>query len=93
MTLRVSVVVPTFKRPDLLDRCLTALIAQEFAATDYEVIVVDDAACEKTKRQVQCWAERVELSGHTIRFIEALRCLAQFSTVSSQSLASGTVDT
>lgn len=69
MTLRVSVVVPTFKRPDLLDRCLTALIAQEFAATDYEVIVVDDAACEETKRQVQCLAERVELSGHTIRYM------------------------
>src|SRR5438067_3847672 len=69
MTLRVSVVVPTFRRPDLLDRCLAALMAQDLSATDYEVIVVDDAACEETKRQVECWAERVELSGHTIRYI------------------------
>jgi len=69
MTLRVSVVVPTFRRPDLLDRCLAALMTQDFSATDYEVIVVDDAACEETKRQVECWAERVELSKHTIRYI------------------------
>lgn len=69
MTLRVSVVVPTFRRPDLLDRCLAALMAQDLSATDYEVIVVDDAACEETKRQVECWVERVALSGHTIRYI------------------------
>ena len=31
MTLRVSVVVPTYRRPDLLDRCLAALLAQDLA--------------------------------------------------------------
>jgi glycosyltransferase involved in cell wall biosynthesis len=69
MTLRVSVVVPTFKRPDLLDRCLAALIAQDFCVADYEVIVVDDAACEATKQQVECWIERVEPWGYTLRYI------------------------
>lgn len=33
--MRVSVVVPTFKRPTLLARCLEALLAQDFAAVDY----------------------------------------------------------
>ena len=47
---RVSVVVPTFKRPDLLIRCLTALRAQDFDTSDYEVIIADDAACDETRR-------------------------------------------
>ena len=51
----VSVVVPTFKRPDLLIRCLAALMAQDFDATDYEVIIADDAACVETRRAVEAW--------------------------------------
>lgn len=66
MTLRASVVVPTFKRSDLLERCLAALMAQGFAPADYEVIIVDDAACNETKRQVECCARRC---GHTVRYI------------------------
>lgn len=50
---RVSVVVPTFKRPDLLIRCLTALMGQDFDAGDYEVIIADDAACDETRRVVE----------------------------------------
>ncbi|MDQ6644574.1 MAG: glycosyltransferase family 2 protein, partial [Chloroflexota bacterium] len=41
----VSVVVPTYKRPEMLIRCLAALMAQNYDATAYEVIVADDAAC------------------------------------------------
>jgi GT2 family glycosyltransferase len=40
--LRVSVVVPTCGRPDLLARCLDALEAQSLPRGEYEVIVVDD---------------------------------------------------
>src|SRR5439155_6080300 len=50
---RVSVVVPTFKRHALLMRCLTALLAQDFDATDYEIIIVDDAACDETRLVVE----------------------------------------
>jgi cellulose synthase/poly-beta-1,6-N-acetylglucosamine synthase-like glycosyltransferase len=42
MTCRVSVVVPTAGRPELLRRCLDALVAQDFDPGAYEVIVVDD---------------------------------------------------
>jgi glycosyltransferase involved in cell wall biosynthesis len=69
MTIFVSVVVPTFKRPDLLHRCLTALLAQDFDPTSYEIIIVDDAASDETRRQVECWAERVRSCGHTLRYI------------------------
>lgn len=47
-----SVIVPTYNRPDQLDRCLAALTAQ--VGTDFEIIVVDDGSrdsmapiCEK----------------------------------------------
>jgi glycosyltransferase involved in cell wall biosynthesis len=52
MTPRVSVVVPTYRRPELLRRCLAALAAQDFDAADYEIIVVDDAGDDATRRLV-----------------------------------------
>jgi GT2 family glycosyltransferase len=51
--IRVSVVVPTYRRPDLLARCLAALAAQDLDRASYEVIVADDAASEGTRRQVE----------------------------------------
>jgi GT2 family glycosyltransferase len=51
--IRVSVVVPTCKRPDLLGRCLAALAAQDFEARAFEVLIADDAASEATRRQVE----------------------------------------
>src|SRR6516165_1044331 len=54
----VSVVVPTFRRPDLLARCLGALAAQDFAATAFEVMVTDDAGSDETRRQVAEFAAR-----------------------------------
>lgn len=40
---RVSVVVPTFRRPALIARCVTALLVQGLRADDYEILVADDA--------------------------------------------------
>jgi GT2 family glycosyltransferase len=57
-TLSVSVVVPTFERPELLGRCLAALVAQDFDPMAYEVIVADNAAGASTRRLVEGWAER-----------------------------------
>jgi glycosyltransferase involved in cell wall biosynthesis len=41
-TLALSVIVPTYRRPDALARCLDALAAQDVAPARFEVIVVDD---------------------------------------------------
>jgi O-antigen biosynthesis protein len=46
MRMRISVVVPTFNRKNILRQCLTALLAQDYA--DYEVIVVDDGSTDGT---------------------------------------------
>lgn len=60
--MRASVVVPTYHRPDLLDRCLSALAAQDLDAASFEVIVADDAASEATRRQVAAWADRTSVA-------------------------------
>lgn len=53
---RVSVVVPTYRRPDLLERCLDALAIQYFPRASYEIIVCDDGCSDLTRQQVQAWA-------------------------------------
>ena len=67
MMVCVSVVVPTFKRPTLLVQCLKALLVQDFAPADYEVIIVDDAACDQTRCLVERWAAM--RCSHTVRYI------------------------
>jgi glycosyltransferase involved in cell wall biosynthesis len=69
VTIGVSVVVPTCTRPELLERCLAALVAQRFAATDYEIIVADDAASEETRQQVARWAMRHREIGPSIHYL------------------------
>ncbi len=69
MTLEVSVVVPTFKRPDLLDRCLAALVDQSIDPNSYEIIVGDDAASEETRGQVERWQRRFSETGPAIHYL------------------------
>lgn len=71
----VSVVVPTYKRPHMLEHCLAALLEQDFDATAYEVIIVDDAASDETRRLVACWSERVRRCGKTLRYVAMIGCM------------------
>jgi glycosyltransferase involved in cell wall biosynthesis len=41
---RVSVVVPTYRRRDLVRNCLQSLLAQDFPSNRYEIIVVEDGS-------------------------------------------------
>lgn len=45
---RFSVVVTTYNRSALLERCLASLLAQEYPREDYEIIVVDDGSEDTT---------------------------------------------
>jgi glycosyltransferase involved in cell wall biosynthesis len=44
----VSIVVPTYRRPDALGRTISALVDQDYPADRYEVIVVDDGSGDST---------------------------------------------
>jgi glycosyltransferase involved in cell wall biosynthesis len=45
---RFSVIVTTYNRQALLERCLASLLVQEFPRDDYEIIVVDDGSQDTT---------------------------------------------
>src|SRR5690606_37169591 len=49
----VSVVVPTYQRPDLLERCLAALLKQGLSRDAYEIIVCDDGPSAAAQAVVQ----------------------------------------
>lgn len=55
---RISVVVPTFRRPQLLRRCLLALCAQDLDPGDYEIIVADDGPSPDTAQTVASMSEQ-----------------------------------
>jgi GT2 family glycosyltransferase len=56
MSTLVSVVIPTYRRPDLLERCLAALVAQRFPKESFEIVVADDGPDESVRRVVRNWA-------------------------------------
>jgi GT2 family glycosyltransferase len=62
----ISVVVPTYKRPELLNRCLTALFMQTMDASRYEIVVVDDGPTDETRQVVLSWSEK---SGPCVRYL------------------------
>lgn len=41
-TLKISVVIPTYRRPRLLTRCLGAVLSQDFPVNEFEIIIVSD---------------------------------------------------
>jgi glycosyltransferase involved in cell wall biosynthesis/peptidoglycan/xylan/chitin deacetylase (PgdA/CDA1 family) len=84
----LSVVVPTYNRASLLDRCLAALAAQEEPGAELEVVVVDDGSTDETLRVLERYAsllplrfERQPNSGqpaalnHGIRLARGATCL------------------
>jgi len=64
--IRVSVVVPTCRRPDLLERCLAALVAQTLDAREYEIIVCDDGPGDDARQAAQAAARE---AGPDIRYL------------------------
>ena len=56
--LRISVVIPTYRRPDLLFKCVGALHEQELPLADFEVIVVSDGPDPITEQALSNWADR-----------------------------------
>jgi glycosyltransferase involved in cell wall biosynthesis len=41
--MKISVVVPTYRRPHMLERCLHALLEQDFDPYEFEIVIADDA--------------------------------------------------
>lgn len=65
-----SIVVPTFYREVHLARCLVALRTLDYPTTDYEIVIVDDAASGRTAAQVR---DAAAAGGPTLRYIAQQR--------------------
>ena len=65
----VSVVVPACGRMDLLDRCLDALMRQQFDPQHYEIIVVDDEPNHNTLHLVAGWRTRTLERGPRLSYV------------------------
>lgn len=55
MTVKITVIIPTYKRTKLLIRCLEAMVLQTFPKTDFEVVVVSDGPDLQTARALEAW--------------------------------------
>ena len=60
-------VVPTYRRAALLERCLAALAAQSLPAEQYEVVVVHDGPSDAARRLV---AKHARPGGPAVRYLE-----------------------
>ncbi len=67
MDIRVSVVVPTYERTELLGRCLTHLVNQQFEPKGYEIILVTDGPDNTTHKYIN--GVKGQYSGHNIRLL------------------------
>ncbi len=56
--IRLSVVVPTYRRPELLAVCLNALQTQSLSPVEFEIIVVDDGHDPRTRDLVHAMARQ-----------------------------------
>lgn len=53
MNYKASLIIPTYNRCDLLEKALTSLVKQDFPASDFEIIVVDNGSTDETKSVVE----------------------------------------
>lgn len=66
--MKISIVIPTFKRSKLLIRCLDSIYRQTLPLDQYEVIVVSDGPDRETAKQIARWTKRKQVR---LNFIQA----------------------
>ena len=69
--IRVSVVVPTYRREALLLTCLEALANQRFDAQQYEILVADDANQPTTRAVVEQFQNRCRAQVRYVAVVSA----------------------
>jgi glycosyltransferase involved in cell wall biosynthesis len=68
--IKISVVIPTFNRCSILERTLPTVLAQEYPADSYEVIVVVDGSTDGTNEFLQS----IEPSHSQLKVVQAGHC-------------------
>lgn len=65
----ISVVVPTYRRPAMLERCLASILTQDFDPARFEIIVCDDGPDEATRASVERIALEHANTGPHVRYV------------------------
>jgi glycosyltransferase involved in cell wall biosynthesis len=65
----ISVVVPTYRRPAMLERCLASLLSQDYDPARFEIIVCDDGPDEATRTSVERIAQEHSANGPRVRYV------------------------
>ncbi|MFM8879922.1 MAG: glycosyltransferase, partial [Verrucomicrobiota bacterium] len=60
----ISVILPTFNRPELLEKCLDGFCTQSLAANLFEVVIVDDGSEPPVKSVADAFADRLRIRYH-----------------------------
>lgn len=47
--MKISVIVPVYNTTEYVDRCITALLGQNYPASDYEIIAVDNGSTDDSR--------------------------------------------
>jgi GT2 family glycosyltransferase len=58
----ISVIIPTYERPDDLSRCLRALAAQDYPRDRFEVLVVDDGSAASINESIDSLRHRLNMT-------------------------------
>lgn len=56
--MKISIVIPTYNRPNLLNRCLSSLLTQDIGP-EYEIIVVSDGLDEASQKAIAAFGSKV----------------------------------
>ncbi|MFP4528467.1 MAG: glycosyltransferase [Candidatus Kapaibacterium sp.] len=59
--IKISVIIPTFNRSDILIKCLEALARQTLASDELEAIVIDDGSTDDTRAQIESFSAPFDL--------------------------------
>jgi GT2 family glycosyltransferase len=70
----ISVVIPTLSRPESLERCLAALVAQDFPGARFEVVVADAGFDNEVRQIVGRWA-MLTRGAPVLRYVPADKAL------------------
>src|SRR5213592_108161 len=62
MTPRISVILPSFNRSEILRRCLAGFASQTLDAGQFEVVVVDDGSLPPVRPVVEDFAGRLKIT-------------------------------
>lgn len=57
MSLKISVIIPTYNRANLLEKALIALVRQDFPKMDFEILVCDDGSTDSTRTLVEIFSK------------------------------------